>query len=152
MDDIAASAGVGVGTVYRHFPTKDALVEAIADEFFAQVSTRAQAALAVADPWEGFTVYMKGAAELLAKNRALAQMATERPEVMTAAAVGEPGFLDALERLIGRAQRAGALRADFQRQDIPAIMCAVGSLQISRGEYADWRRLLELVLDGSRAR
>jgi AcrR family transcriptional regulator len=148
IDDIASCAGVGVGTVYRHFPTKEALIEALARDYFVQLSGQARAALEVADPWHAFSGYMRGAAELLAENRALAQMASDKPGLMKQAAESEPGFFDTLNAMIGRAKEADSLRDDFQLQDVPAIMCALGSLQISRGE---WRRLLELVLDGSRA-
>src|SRR3954462_12789547 len=54
MDDVARRAMVGVGTVYRHFPTKEALIEAIALDAFEQIAQRAREALEQADPWEGF--------------------------------------------------------------------------------------------------
>ena len=151
IDDVAACAGVGVGTVYRHFATKDALVDALAADYFAGEAELATAALDVADPWEGFSGFIRKGAELLAANRALAQISADRPEVMKEAAVNadaELGFFGMIETLIDRAQSAGVLRADFQLEDIPAIMCSLGSLQISRGAYANWRRLLEMVLDG----
>ncbi len=151
IDDVAACAGVGVGTVYRHFATKDALVDALAADYFAGEAELATAALDVADPWEGFSGFIRKGAELLAANRALAQISADRPEVMKEAAVNadaELGFFGTIETLIDRAQSAGVLRADFQLEDIPAIMCSLGSLQISRGAYANWRRLLEMVLDG----
>ncbi len=154
IDDVAACAGVGVGTVYRHFATKDALVDALAADYFAGEAELATAALDVADPWEGFSGFIRNGAELLAANRALAQISADRPEVMKEAAVNadaELGFFGMIETLIDRAQSAGVLRADFQLEDIPAIMCSLGSLQISRGAYANWRRLLEMVLDGCHA-
>jgi AcrR family transcriptional regulator len=153
MDDIADCAKVGVGTVYRHFPTKEALIQTLAAEYFARQAELAEAALEVEDPWEAFSGYIRTAANLLAENRALAQVSTERPEVMKDAAHAadvEFGFFGTLEQLIARAKQAGVLRADYQLEDIPAIMCSLGSLQVSRGAYANWRRVLEMVLDGLR--
>jgi hypothetical protein len=107
--------------------------------------------LEVDDPWEGFSGFIRDGAELLAANRALAQVAADRPEVMQQAALQadrEHGFFAMLETMVGRAQAAGALRADFELEDIPAIMCSLGALQIDRGAYSNWRRVLALVLDG----
>ena len=154
MDDVASCADVGVGTVYRHFETKDALVEALADDYFAGEAAIAERALEVEDAWEAFSGFMRQGAQLLAANRALAQISADRPELMKNAAVkadAELGFFGTLEELIARAKDAGVLREDFQLEDIPAIMCSLGALQISRGAYANWPRVLEMVLDGLRA-
>lgn len=153
MDEIAARAEVGVGTVYRHFATKDALVQSLALDYFAGQVALAESALEVEDPWEAFSGYIRHGSELLAINRALAQISADRPEVMQNAALAadaELGFFATLETLIARAKDAGVLRAEFQLEDIPAVMCSLGALQISRGAYSNWRRVLEMILDGLR--
>jgi AcrR family transcriptional regulator len=154
IDEVAARAGVGVGTVYRHFATKDALVEALADEYFARQCELAAHALTVEDPWEAFSGYIESGARLLSENRALAQMAADRPELMRDAAWradAEHGFFGMLERLIRRAQAAGVMRADFGLDDVPMLMCSLGAVQISPTAYENWPRLLALVLAGLRA-
>jgi AcrR family transcriptional regulator len=154
MDDVACRAKVGVGTVYRHFPTKDALIEALADDYFARQAEAARAALDVEDPWKAFSGYVHRASDILGENRALAQVLRDRPEMMAAAAIraaDEVGFFDTLTTLIDRAKDAGALRKDFRLEDVPLIMCSLGSLQTSHGEYAAWRRQRAIMLDGLRA-
>jgi AcrR family transcriptional regulator len=154
MDDVAACAGVGVGTVYRHFATKDVLMQALAADYFDQQANLVEGALEVEDPWQAFSGFLRSGAELMATNRALAQIAADRPEVMKDAALAadaERGFFGMAEALIRRAQKAGELRADFELEDIPGIVCSLGALQICPGAYANWRRVLEIALDGLRA-
>jgi AcrR family transcriptional regulator len=55
MDEVARRAGVGVGTVYRHFPTKEALIEALMVDSFQMIAAEARAALEIEDPWEAFS-------------------------------------------------------------------------------------------------
>ncbi len=154
MDDIAASAGVGVGTVYRHFSTKDELLRALAHDYFAAQLEAVERHAETADAWEAFSGYVRESAQLLSVNRGLSQVIADRPELMFAAAVAaenEHGFFAQLDRLIVRARDAGALRPDFQLEDIPMIMCSLSSLQISPKGFQHWERLLEMLIDGLRA-
>jgi AcrR family transcriptional regulator len=150
MEDMARRAGVGVGTVYRHFPNKEAVVDALVDDYFAQLVQRAQAALEIEDPWEAFSTYIWGAAELLGANRGLSEI-TAGGQMRDAAE--RSGVFGPVDELIARAQRAGVMRPDVSGADIPHIMCACGRVQVMGAEDHEnaWRRHLTIMLDGLRA-
>src|SRR5918994_2680068 len=74
MDDVARHADVGVGTVYRHFPTKEALLNALSDELFAVIAVHTRTLLTVGDPWEAFTRAMWFGAEKTAGDRAFTEI------------------------------------------------------------------------------
>jgi AcrR family transcriptional regulator len=150
MDDVARGAGVGVGTVYRHFPTKEALIEALVAEKFRVTSDNIRRALEIDDPWEAFAEALRSNAEVMAADAglrdALIRLGPDVPHSDEARAE-----LDELGgRLISRAQAAGALREDVTAQDIGALMAGLCTSMAHPG--LDWRRHLELLLDGLRAR
>jgi AcrR family transcriptional regulator len=152
MPDIAKAAKVGVGTVYRHFPTKDDLIAALAVERFERLAEKAREGIEAEDPWEGLCDFIRFAARLQADDRGLCEVMSSRPEVMnrSALAVG----LDKLtDKLVKGAQRSGELRKDLEWQDIPMIACGMGSVtQATMGPgMGRWPRLVEIVIDGLRA-
>src|SRR4051812_27456804 len=71
LDDIAAAAGVGVGTVYRRFPDKDALIEALFEQKIRGIEELALRSLEIEDPWEAFAGFMRGMCRLQAEDRGL---------------------------------------------------------------------------------
>jgi AcrR family transcriptional regulator len=152
MDDIARRAGVGVGTVYRHFPTKEALIEALVVDSFEAIAAQARAALDVEDPWDAFCSVLWRGAEVMAGDRALSEVFASTPGAMEQAMPTVHGLEEAAGELIRRAQAAGVLRPDVVLDDIPMIMCGIGSA--TKKEHrcvAPWRRHLAIVLDGLRA-
>ena len=148
MDDIARRAGVGVGTVYRHFKTKDELVEALATERFERLRELALEALAQDDPWESFEGFMRASARIQTDDRALSEVLTSRPETMGRAAEAA-GIIDLVGQLIGRAQAAGVVREDAHAYDVPMLMCALAGT--FRNPHADPERYVGIMLDGLRA-
>jgi AcrR family transcriptional regulator len=152
MDDVARRAGVGVGTVYRHFPTKEALIEALMVDSFQIIAAQARAALAVEDPWEAFTSVLWRGAETMAADRALSEVFASIPGAMESAMPTVGGLVESMTELMRRAQEAGVLRADAMVDDVPMLMCGIGSA--TKKEHrceASWRRHLTIVLDGLRA-
>ena len=152
IEAIARDAGVGVGTVYRHFPTKEDLLQALADVRFEGLAAAARAALEVEDPWQGFAGFMTHSARVMAEDRALSEAMDQLPGVYATAAarVDLPGAVGAL---IARAQESGDLRADIVAEEIPALICGLGSAIRSEVERPamSWERYLEIILAGLRA-
>jgi len=155
MDDIASKAKVGVGTVYRHFPTKDDLLLALIEKRFEALTERAAAAVAEAregEPWTAFRDYILWSAELQSRDRALSQAMADRSEKMACCAE-DSGLVGECNLLIDVCQRAGVLRKDFEMEDIPAMVCSVGAVAMAASEKPRmrWERTVAIWLDGVRA-
>jgi AcrR family transcriptional regulator len=152
MPDIAKAAKVGVGTVYRHFPTKDHLIAALARDRFERLAEKMREGLEADDPWEGVCDFIRFAANLQADDRGLCEVMGSRPEVMNEAALSV-GLDKLTDELVTRAQRSGELRKDLDWQDIPMIACSMGSVtQATTGPGSGrWPRLVEILIDGLRA-
>src|SRR5919201_4267283 len=82
MPDVAKAAKVGVGTVYRHFPTKEDLIAALAAERFERLADKAREGVEAEDPWEGLCTFIRFAAQIQADDRGLCEVMGSRPEVM----------------------------------------------------------------------
>jgi AcrR family transcriptional regulator len=151
MPDVASAAKVGVGTVYRHFPTKDDLIAALAGERFVRLAEKAREELEAEDPWEGLCDFIRFSAQIQADDRGLCEVMGSRPEVMGAAAEAV-GLEKLCDQLVKRAQRSGDLRKDVEWLEIPMIACALGGITKAHGPGAGrWPRLVEIVIDGLRA-
>jgi AcrR family transcriptional regulator len=146
LDDVARRAKVGVGTVYRHFPTKDALLEALAREQFELLTRWSREAEEEPDAWAAFNAMVWRGAELQASDRALMEAVADfKPGV--AAQASE--LHASIERLIRRAQEQGKMRPDATGSDVQLMMCGLGSVMQMSGD--GWRRYLTVMLDGLRA-
>ena len=155
VEDVARRAGVGVGTVYRHFPTKDALVTALAEAHFGRLADTVEAALEQrGDAWEVFAAAIWRAAEPAAADVAWCEIVAGHPSAIDGALRGQQRLAAATAALIERAQAAGRMRADATVQDVRAIMCGFGHVAMAQrtGAPLDCRRYLEIALDGLRPR
>jgi AcrR family transcriptional regulator len=153
LDDIARTAGVGNATVYRHFPTRCALVAASFADTLRHVIDHAEHALHEPDPWSGFCGHVTFLCRLQATDLGLADLLTTQ---VTAAPELEDLRGDAYRafvRLADRAQAAGALRADFVAEDcVLLLMANAGVVHRTAGAApAAWQRFVDLALDGLRS-
>jgi AcrR family transcriptional regulator len=148
MEEIARCAKVGVGTVYRHFPNKDDLVEALAADRFQRLAELAREALEREDPGQAFDEFVRASARIQSEDRALSEVLTSRPETMRRAAEGVD-MLGLVGEVLGRAQAAGAIREDATPEDVPMLMCALAGTY--RNPYNEPERYVSIVLDGLRA-
>jgi AcrR family transcriptional regulator len=152
MDDVARHADVGVGTVYRHFPTKDALLNALSDELFAVVAVYTRNQLTLDDPWEAFTRAMWFGAEKTAGDRAFAEILSATRPGMARTCPGKEDLLITIAELMERCKAAGKMRADAMVDDIGLMMCGIGSASQMEHPVPDaWRRHLAIMIDGLRA-
>jgi AcrR family transcriptional regulator len=152
LDDVARHAGVGVGTVYRRFRSKEELVEALFVSRIDAVAALAEAAAEMADPWSGLVSFMEQMIEMLAGDvglRHLLMFATYgRDRVSYARQRNAP----LVGRLVERAQAAGQVRSDLAPTDVPFIIFTLAeATQFGRAVSPQiWRRYFTLVLDGLR--
>jgi AcrR family transcriptional regulator len=152
MDDVARRAGVGVGTVYRHFPTKEALIEALAIDRFEKVVAVGKEALLNPDPWAAFEGAIWAGAELTASDRSFTEIVGELTGPMQLPERLERDMRETYGELMRRAQAAGALRADLVFDDMPMFMCGIGLGARKTHACPDaWKRHVAIVIDGLRA-
>ena len=152
LDELAVRAGVGAGTVYRHFPTRDALVRELYDTAVADLHEFAAEILGAETGWRSVELYLERLASWVAESPYL-------PAVMRRVAELDPTyrpgaeFADAIDGLVARAKAEGALRQDVTGVDLSVLVDMLGSVGQYGGAYLPyWRRQLTIVLDGLRAR
>ncbi|MFG2514066.1 TetR/AcrR family transcriptional regulator [Streptomyces sp. NPDC048584] len=153
MATVARRAGVGVATLYRHFPTRDALVR---NAFARQMETCAQAlseALAATDPWQGFQQMVETICALQREERGFsAAFAAAFPESRSDHAQSRHQAERDFATLVRRAQASGGLRADFRPSDLLVLLLAhCGLVSALPGDAAASRRLVAYLLQSFRA-
>lgn len=155
MDDIAKAAKVGVGTLYRHFPTKDALIRALMIERVEQIATFTREGLDDPDAFRGLTGSMWRGAELAARDRAVSHIFTERVGDVFAEIGESTQLFENTAELVRRAKQQGTLRPDFEWTDIPVLMCGVMGPMHQMAPDAKaagpWMRHIQIAIDGMRA-
>jgi AcrR family transcriptional regulator len=146
VPQVAERAGVGKATVYRSYPTKDDLVDAVVRHRYRQLEERTADALADPDPYRALRAYVLDLFESLAGDRLLADALSEATLVSTA------HIVDLLGRLVEAAKPSGLVRADADEMDVRVLVCgAVLQLMAVGGRDARvWRRYGELVLNALR--
>ncbi len=150
LDDVAARAGVGVGTVYRRFADRDALVDAVFQSRVEELLAIRDQARANEDAWEGLKQLIEQAAEFHGRNRALKELMFSDPGKREWVEPVRDAMRAATEELIERAQKEGKLRDDFAAFDLPlAILALAAAIEFTEGtDEQSWRRLLTMFFDG----
>jgi AcrR family transcriptional regulator len=151
-DQLAEAADVAVGTVYRRFPDKESLIEALFAEQVDDIIGSARAALEIPDPWEALVTFLTQALQIQAGNRGLKELALGGAPGLALVCRAQDEISPIMDELVARAQRAGLLRPGVGSEDFSLIPIMVGAIIDSARDVDEhlWRRTLALVLDGFR--
>ncbi len=149
VDEIARLAGVGHGTVFRRFPTKDALMAAIIGTRLGELAESAESLLEQPDPGAAFEEFVWEIAGLHSRDRGLFEgvpRCSEMPEI----AAAKERLEQLVERLVAHAQSEGSLRTDIDPEDVTGLVgsAMLGSIQATSPDA--WQRYIRIVLDGLR--
>jgi len=152
VEEITREAGLGMGTLYRHFPTKAELVDAVLEDAFAQLVDAAEEGVAAQDPWNGFAGFLEHALSLHASNRSLKDVLATTESGRRRAEAMRTRIRPLLRTMVERAHAQGSLRPDFTAEDVPMLFWTSGRvIEVTEGVASGyWRRFLGLVLDGLR--
>jgi AcrR family transcriptional regulator len=150
LEEIARRAGVGIGTLYRHFPSRQALLEAVYVNEVEAVC-RSAAELAGADPWDALSDWFEGVMSYLATKQALAgELLNYMDRDAALFQVCRTSLYAAGGPLLERAQEAGVVRSDVEFPEVMQMM--IGISKIPAGDPEQTAHILRIALDGLRYR
>ena len=154
VEEIARRAGVGKGTLYRRFPTKEALVRAIFADILEEVEQLAEDALSEPDAYAAFAQFLEANARLQGSNQGFYDVVAQRLGTAALTAEQRARFTAAVGRPLVRAQEAGAVRDDLVAEDVQIMCRMIGAATrpAPDGSSMDdrWPRYLGLLLDSLR--
>lgn len=153
LDEIARRAGVGAGTVYRHFPTKEALYEAVVSDRIGELVDEGRALVVDPDPGRAFSTFVEHLARESAVKRDLVEaLAHDGIHLQLGESPVYVALVDVMAELLQRAQRAGAVRHDIGVDDVMALLAgAAFAICHSQVDDEGSRRLIAIMYDGLRA-
>jgi AcrR family transcriptional regulator len=152
MDEIAARAGVGVGTAYRRYANKDELLGALFEERVDELVGVVGRALQVADPWEGIATFLRESVELQADDRGLKELLLSSPRSREFVAKARARLKPGVDELVRRAAGAGELRPGVEATDLIMVQMMLGTVSDLADENSPdlLHRFLPLLLEGLR--
>jgi AcrR family transcriptional regulator len=149
MDEIAAHAGVGIGTVYRHFPTKEALLTEMVRARFQEFAEIASSVEDILDPLEALESVIRRSAEAVEGDSGFQLAMMGSNELEWDGIEQQKAALDeVVTRIIARAVAAGVVRDDLTFEDFGMVMCGITSTMYYKPGGANWQRHVELLLHG----
>ncbi|MFJ5991622.1 TetR/AcrR family transcriptional regulator [Lentzea sp. NPDC092896] len=156
LNDVARRAGLGVGTVYRHFPTTEALLETVATPCLEALAGHGEQALTHDDPWKAFADFLTRLVEGQVTDPALVKVAATTEDVLPRTTELKAQILATGAKLLARARDAGTVRPDVHDDDLVPLMCGISYATYvhSAGpadRLATARRYLETLLRGLHA-
>ncbi len=149
MRAIAREAGVGIGTLYRHFPNREALVDAVYQDQVQRLTLGACELLEELSPSEAMRRWMDLFADWLATKHGMLDTLLamiDAGEIATAQTRSE--LLEAIDTILDAGRTAGDLRADISAEDIAASLVGIFTVAGKPGHHAQAERLLDLLMDG----
>lgn len=151
IDEIARRAGVGAGTVYRHFPTKDALFQAVIEDQLQRLVDDGYGLLRSEGPGEALFTFLRSIVlQWGATNRGLVDALAGIGIDIASAPDAEDAFLAVLDELLRAAQRAGSARPDIGVREVKSILVGCQAMEAYNSELAG--QVTEVVVDGLRAK
>jgi AcrR family transcriptional regulator len=152
LEDIARRAGVGIGTLYRHFATREALLAAVYRHEVEQLSAAADRLLATRPPAEALGAWLHQLVDYMATKRVIAPALQASPgEGSAAYAASGPAMVGALNRLATAAIAAGDIRADVTSDDLIRLLSGVSLGYDQPGWAESARRLIAILMAGLKA-
>jgi len=153
LERIARGAGVGIGTLYRHFPTRLDLLVAAFEPRLKEFLAGATKALDLQDPWEGFVSYLENLFGMQVGDRGFNDFLSRRFTDDAETERIHDQMCDQIDDVLGLAQEAGEARPDITRADIVNLIWSIGRIIDATADTAPnaWRRYLHLMLDAYRA-
>ena len=154
LDEVAREAGLGVGTVYRRFPNREALVDALFADVVDEITRIVDRCVAEPRAWDGLRHFMGTMLELQARDKGLRDIMVTRHAPTPDEDVLRDRIRPGLDVLVERAQQQGDMRTDLTPTDIGVLqIAALGAAEFTAGVAPDlWRRYLAIMLEGVRAR
>ncbi|BCB74757.1 helix-turn-helix domain-containing protein [Phytohabitans flavus] len=153
LEQIARDAGLAIGTLYRHFPARRDLLLAAFEPKLTQFFADAETAVALADPWDGFSAFLNALCGTQACDRGFSEFITQPLASDERSDAVYRRICELTHSILGRAQAAGVVRPDITMTDILTLLWANGRITEATRQVAPnaWRRHVQLMIDGLRA-
>ncbi|WP_049562136.1 TetR/AcrR family transcriptional regulator [Nonomuraea sp. SBT364] len=146
MAEVARAASVGIGTLYRKFPTREALIEAIAERRTADLVAEARRLADTGDPAQGLAGFLYHVGQVLAEDRGMSEVIEKAMGSAEPRGETREALLTVVAELLGRARARGTVGQDVTAGDVNIVICGLAA--VTRNAAGDWQRYVEIALDG----